>query len=127
MKVDLSKAQLGMTRQEVIKALGEEPDDYGSERKMEHATIWVYNGDMELYFHKGCDGTLHTIWQDPDKAPYIRVQNEAWGLQLLFDEEPFEAFAKLAEKLPGGHDRLVALRDTIKAITELDLHPEEKQ
>lgn len=59
----LGKVELGMSRADVIQALGP-PDHVGAtSRKHKSPSILKY-GDIELWFEQPQSGVLHTIWDE---------------------------------------------------------------
>ncbi len=69
----LAKVKLGMTREEVVAAVGE-PDDKGAtSRKYPTPSVYKY-GDIELHFLPWKNGTLDTIWDEANERVIERCE-----------------------------------------------------
>jgi hypothetical protein len=73
----VGKVRVGMTREEVVAALGQ-PDDFSVLSRSEHRPAIYKYGDIELYFEPGKAGTLYMAYTEIETK-----EGERQGVVLL--------------------------------------------
>jgi len=72
MNPDLSKIRLGMSRDDVIRVLGEPDHISSTTRKYKTPSIYKY-GDVELWFEPHKAGMLVTVWDEANEVTILTM------------------------------------------------------
>lgn len=70
----LSNLRLGMTREEVVSAVGEPDDTGGTSRKHKTTTIYKY-GDVEVHFELSKTGGLTLVYKEEEDGTPVVLLN----------------------------------------------------